>query len=502
MRPRREPGSSSFSRTTRYALRNAQGLTADSSASEADTAQTDFDLASNEDVYSEDADASETSAGTEVPATNIANHEVVPQGPEDSPGTQSPGSAVPETTSSTARGMSLGPVDTPDTSKTSSEPTLAEIYQLLMFQAARMDQMETRLSESQSRLEDKFECRFTALEERQKSRSHSGSNQSESSSTASSIDAVPLRPPSTLGMCNESNSTKTPLVPSEPSRPPTNLSPPKETHRQNPLVVEKPPTTSMHVNYDMHSRRKRALHDGVQSSNTNDGASFASAHPPDLPPDPGQIGVFDTPPGPSEGPDVSNPKKYGTADAPGYAVPSRLPEEPSNVPPGPKKPFDAPDPPVPDIIGLLPTPKPQKGLGTPSQTAESGSFPTITQPSEAMNGQLERIALAITGLTTRFDASQLETREKMDEIHQKLADLSKGPVIIHDSQVQYEAVPDELRENSQRPRSESARSRLLTNVPVTGTIPLRPWEVLNPPAASTSRVNINAINTGVKPAVV
>ncbi|KAF8328518.1 uncharacterized protein EI90DRAFT_3125922 [Cantharellus anzutake] len=134
----------------RYALRNAQGLTTDSSASEADTAQTNFDLVSNED-------ASETSAGTEVPATNIADHEVVPQGPDDSPGTRSPGSAVPEL-SSTARGMSLGPADPPDTSKMSLELTLADLYQLLK---SDMNQMETQLSESQN----KIECRLTALEE-------------------------------------------------------------------------------------------------------------------------------------------------------------------------------------------------------------------------------------------------------------------------------------------------------------------------------------------------
>ncbi|KAF8333482.1 uncharacterized protein EI90DRAFT_3015369 [Cantharellus anzutake] len=462
MRPRREPGSSSFSRTMRYALRNAQGLAADSSASEADTAQTGFDLASNEDVYSEDA---ETSAGTEVPATNIANHEVVPQGPEDSPGTQSPGSAVPEP-SPTARGMSLGPVDSPDASKTHSPQPIEVMTRMLEAFQAKMDQQFEsqaanfrQLSYSQNRIEH----RLTAVEEQQKSHSRSGSNQSESSPTVPITDTVPLRPPTTLGICDENSTTKTASVPSEPSQPPTNLSPPKETDRQNPLVVEKPPTTSMHVNYDMHSRRKRALHDGVQSSNTNDSASFASACPPDLPPNPGQIGIFDTPPGPSEGPDASNPKKYGTADAPGYAVPSQLPEEPSNTPPGPKKPVDMLDPPVPDIVGLLPTPRPQKGLGTPLQTAESGSFPTIMWPSEATNGQLKRIVLAIMGLTTRFNVSQIEMWEKMDEIHQKLADLSKGPVIIHDSQVQYEAVPDELRENSQHPRSESARSRLLTN---------------------------------------
>ncbi|KAF8331698.1 uncharacterized protein EI90DRAFT_3196733 [Cantharellus anzutake] len=59
--------------------------------------------------------------------------------------------------------VSLGPVDPPDTSKTSPELTLADFYQLLK---SDLVQMETRLSESQ----DRIERRLTAVEERQNRR--------------------------------------------------------------------------------------------------------------------------------------------------------------------------------------------------------------------------------------------------------------------------------------------------------------------------------------------
>jgi hypothetical protein len=106
------------------------------------------------------------------------------------------------------------------------------------------------------------------------------------------------------------------------------------------------------------------------------------------------------------------------------------------MPPGPKKPFDTPDPPVPNIVGPPSAPRVQISLGTLMQTAKIGSLPMLMWPSEAVNGQLEKIAQAIMGLTTHFDMSQLETREKMEELHRKFTDLSDSLVIACDTQVQ------------------------------------------------------------------
>jgi hypothetical protein len=93
---------------TRSALKNVQGLAPDSGASEADTAQTDLDPVGNNDASTDNVDASEMSAGTEVPATSIADCSAVPPGPDDPPGMQGPGPAVPEY-SPTARDVPLGP---------------------------------------------------------------------------------------------------------------------------------------------------------------------------------------------------------------------------------------------------------------------------------------------------------------------------------------------------------------------------------------------------------
>ncbi|KAF8332410.1 uncharacterized protein EI90DRAFT_3289104 [Cantharellus anzutake] len=104
-------------------------------------------------------------------------------------------------------------------------------------------------------------------------------------------------------------------------------------------------------------------------------------------------------------------------------------------------------------------PAPARQIDAPPQTADNGGSQTLPRPSPAMDDRLDRVEQALAGL---IDASHREMQDKIDIVH--FTGLKGGLDA-------YEASINELRTDIKRPRSESADSRLLTNVPYPGTLP-------------------------------